>query len=811
MQKAFRQNDRSLLKNSGIYIGFLILLPMALGYYVLGLNHWDMSIPMIYGNGDDIWQMTLTKALTDTGWILSNPFLGAPETASWHHNAAAQTSALHSIIMLGLNIFIKDPIFLQQFYYMLNFSLIALTSFTACKLLNISKLCGICVAFLFAFTTFRINFLIYSFIPNYFIVPLAIVSVIWTLQGKFDHILLTAPKKIITDRFFLLGALFILLIAISDGYYAFFILLTLGFAAGARTILVGWKKPILLAPPTIYILLLIAASLLIQLPLYSYKKDHHSEFYPTGTTVDPVLTKHSFEAEVYSTSLKQLIAPSTSHRIPSIAKIGEKILSTNAAARKYSAVAAVSLGFLGSVLLAMALTALALPIIRKADTPSAINNELSLIDTLLPLILFSLLCCIFGGIGTLVALIFPTIRAYDRFAVLLMFFLLLFGARIADLWRDSKEQKGQIFISALILTITIIGLFDQIPATSNRRNQPFADQYIAERNFVSNLEHAIPKNSMVYQYPYAQYLRESSYYGWGAFSQVRLYLNSHTIHWSNGGAKNSPADDWNYRVSKLTFTQQLVEIEALGFKSIVIDRTVVKGEEYLGIRQALQALNYKVVEDDASNLAYALLNDPGYRINYTPDYKNISTIDINSKEAATKNLYPLLVNRDSFIDFVRSYSGNFPITVSNKMHPGLFLDGSVLTKGAGDSAISPLDVMKGNLSCAREEAASSNKELLLKLTLTNKSAFNWSIGAGQFPIKIGYHIEGIDGTVTQWDNGYRASSNRVLQPGESETLTVPLSALQLPSINKTKSPHLRFALVQDGNAWFSNISCVIPL
>lgn len=110
MQEALRQNKKPLLKKLGIYIGLLIILPMVLGYYVLGLNHWDMSIPMIYGNGDDIWQLTLTKVLTDTGWVLSNPFLGAPEVASWHHNAAAQTSALHSVIMLGLNFFIKDPI-----------------------------------------------------------------------------------------------------------------------------------------------------------------------------------------------------------------------------------------------------------------------------------------------------------------------------------------------------------------------------------------------------------------------------------------------------------------------------------------------------------------------------------------------------------------------------------------------------------------------------------------------------------------------------------------------------------------------------
>ncbi|MFP3540073.1 hypothetical protein [Pseudomonas sp. SIMBA_021] len=810
MQEALRQNKKPLLKKLGIYIGLLIVLPMVLGYYVLGLNHWDMSIPMIYGNGDDIWQLTLTKVLTDTGWVLSNPFLGAPEVASWHHNAAAQTSALHSVIMLGLNFLIKDPIFLQQFYYLLNFSLIALTSFIACRLLNISRLCGICVAFLFAFTTFRINFLIYSFIPNYFIVPLAIVSAIWTLQGKFDHILLTNPKNLITNRSFLLGALFVLLIALSDGYYAFFTLLILGFVAGSRAVLVGWRKPILMTPAITYILLLVIVSVLLQLPLYNYKKNHHSEYFPTGTTEDPVLIKQPFEAEVYSTSLKQLLAPNPQNTIPIIGDIGQKMLNSNNAARKYANAVTVALGLLVSFFLAIALISLALPILRRTSHPVIPGQQLSLTDALLPLILFSLLCNIFGGIGTIVALIFPTIRAYDRFGVLLTFFLLLFGAQLIDKWRDSKGKNRQKFASALIIAITMAALVDQIPTTSNGRSQSVADQFIAEREFVSSLEKSVPKDSMVYQYPYSQYLRESPYYGWGSFSHIRLYLNSHTLHWSNGGAKNSPADDWNYRTSKLPFAQQLTEIEALGFKSIVIDRSVLKNEEYSEIRQTLQTLNYQLIEGKG-NFSYALLHNPGYLIHYTPDYKNINSIEILSKEASNRNSYPVLVNGNTFSAFVTTYSGDVPVTVNNKTHSELFLDGSVLTRGAGDTAITPFDVMKGNLTCTPEGGASSNKDLSLKLTLTNKSDFNWSMGAGPFPIRIGYHIEKTDGTVTQWDNGYRAPSNRILRPGESETLTVPLSALKLPSINKGESPQLRFALVQDGSAWFSNVSCTVPL
>lgn len=271
-------------KQTAITLSFLIVAPLIIAYFAMGLDKSGIESPFAYDHLDEIWQFTLTKMLKETGWILSNPYLGAPEIARWHYHSAAQTSALHSIIMLMMSPFFDSAITLQQTYYILNFPLITLTTYLACRLLKISHLPAICAALLFAFSTYRFNLLIYSFLPNYFCIPLAIVAVVWIFQGKFEQGLTSTSlptifKTLFKNRLFVAGLAFIILIALSDGYYAFFSLLLFGFAGSVRLCLGGWKQPKLLLPALIYISTLVAVSLLIQLPLYEYKKTHHDEFF----------------------------------------------------------------------------------------------------------------------------------------------------------------------------------------------------------------------------------------------------------------------------------------------------------------------------------------------------------------------------------------------------------------------------------------------------------------------------------------------------------------------------------------------------
>ena len=814
-----------------LWAALLVVCSLVLAMYMLGLTDWDLSIPLVYATGDDLWQLTLTKVLRDTGWILTNPYLGAPEVASWHHNAAAQTSALHSVLMLALSPFVQDAVQLQQVYYLINFPLICLTSFVACRLLGIGRLPAFCVGLLFAFTTFRINFLFYAFLSNYFMVPLALVSVIWILTGRFSafreepdavssrwHHLV----RLMRSRDFGLGLVFIVLVAASDGYYAFFTLLLLGFAGFVRAVIGDWKRPLLLLPVGIYIFSLLTVALALALPLHLYKKNHLSEFYPNGVE-DPVLIKHPFEAEIYSSSLKLLIAPILNHRIERWGAFGNRVVATSDGARLFkNGRALVPLGTLGSLLLGVALALLAIPSLRKMDRPIiTLGREVSdrtfvsppQEDAGLSLVLFIFLCSISGGIGTLIALVFPTIRAYDRFPLFLIFVLYLGAAFFATRKLRNAGLPGRTAWTALILLVTAAALYDQSPNDARKGSKQIETQFLAERRFVQKVEAALPPNAMVYQYPYSQYLRDSKDYGWGSFSHIRLYLHSQQLRWSNGGAKNSPADDWNFRISQLPLDYLITEVEAAGFSGFVVDRTVVKDAKYEMVRETFASRGYEILEDAPSKLTFIRLRDPGFRLIYDQGYREADRIIVTDLKRLAESELAGLVESEALKRFVNDHASK-PNTVIRKAdHPELFIDSSVSTRGFGQTPIKPISDMHGHLGCQVEPASSSGggKETLV-LTIANESRFDWKLNDGPFPIRVGVHIHQVGGKILRFDDGFRIPTDAYVRRSANHTIRVPLDSVPVSSELRAQGPlAAEFALVQDGSAWFGNIHCTVPL
>ena len=808
----------------------LIGTPLALAYWALGLNHWNLSIPLIYTNADDIWQLVLTKMLVDTGWVLTDPYLGAPGVAHWYNNAAAQTSALHSVLMLGLSSVIPDAVRLQQTYYLLNFPLICVTSFVACRLLGIARLPAFAVGMLFAFTTFRFDYLFYAFLPNYFMVPLALVAVIWILSGRFTRLFEAADatggpwrqlRQVLRSRDFLLGLLFVLLMAVSDGYFAFFTLLLLGFSVMARATLGDWRRPLALVPAGVYIGAVLGAALLLQWPLHTYKETHRDEFYPHGV-LDPSLVKHPFEAEVYSTSLKMLVAPIPANRVPALGKLGAWMSRTNDQARAFKqGKATVPLGTLASLLFAAALMMAAVPAARRAmlrRVSSAASSQVSapatesVPDALLSLTLFIFLCSIFGGVGTLIALAFPTIRAYDRFPLFLIFVLYLGGAWFMTQKLRCGGTLARFTWAGLLVLVTAAALYDQIPTDSRRGSPEVKARFLAEGRFVRQIEAALPPDAMVFQFPYSQYLRESKYYGWGSFAGVRLYLHSHDLRWSNGGAKNSPADDWDDFTSRLPLDNMITEVEAAGFKGFVIDRTVVKTVKYEAFHRAFLSRGDHILDDAASQLAFVKLRDPGYRLAYDHSYKGANSITVtNPARLLEQTRFSRYVNAEALKRFVAAHDLKAGDVILRAQQPALFADTTALTRGMGQAAIKPITDMRGQLTCKIETTPGADHGTIL-LRLDNQSPFDWKLNHGPFPIRIGLHVLQANAKMLRWDDGYRVPTHAYIRRGSSETIRVPLSAIPFGTYPSSAGPlAAQFALVQDGNAWFGDINCTLPL
>lgn len=801
----------------------LAVISLALGMIVMHVFSWDLSIPWTYNlkiQGDEVWQLALTKTLVDNGWVLNNQYLAAPSIAHWYVNPAAQTSSLHSVLLLMLSLVVHNAVKLQQVYFLLNFPLIALTAFVACRSLAVSRLPAAATGLLYCFITYRFNQDFYAYIANFFMIPLALLPVYWTIRGDYAQLadignkVVLRVRNILTSRKFALGTFFSILMALSDGYYAFFTLLLLGFAVMTRVVCGDWRRPSRLLAPGLQIIALMTVTLVMMLPLMHYRSDHVSEFYPNGIQ-DASLVRHPFEAEVYATNLKLLLAPGTDHRVPELASLGTRLNESTNAARKYPLGNIAPLGFLASLLLALSFIWMLWSLFGDKTQSVEISDLAGTAEGTLRasvgLTLFVFLCATAGGIGSLVAMVYPSIRAYERFLVFLIFVLYMGGAASFSIALSRFNTRGRCIAYISLGVVCALSLFDQIPRHTVRANEAVAATFIAERTFVQGIERQLPKGAMVYNYPYSQYLSDSKYYGWGSFHQYRLYLHSKTLRWSNGGEKNTPVDLWHARIASLPVAQLLTELQAVGFRGIVIDRRVVKDDEYQRIAAAIQHLSgAQLVPDADSELAFAELKSPGYVLTYNPSFRRVQQVIITDRKLMLSNRISRYVDRNNLGKVLADEDadgGHF--VVESSAHPDVFPEANKIDRGLGDSAIKPLSDMKGAMQCEVQRSGAGEQVMI---RITNSSSFDWEFNAGSFPISIGVNLYSPRGGLLSWDKGIRLPGAVAIAQGETVPVAFPVALIESKVQLPERVPYqVQFRLVQDGNAWFNAVDCRIPM
>jgi len=793
------------------------VLPLLLAVILFGAYNWDFSIPFSYGMHDGTYHLVSAKGLLENGWIFENKYLGAPGVADWHFHAAAQTSALHSVIIKVIGFFTNDAIASVQYYYFLNFSLISSTTYVAFRLAKVNSWLALSAGFIFAFLNYRlVNNLEVLFLGSYFMIPLVGLVVYWSALGEFTVDSKSNFKEIVFSKRFLFSLLVMIVMGTSDGYYSFFTLLLLLFSALITLLNYGSRSLINFSIPIVFAGVVLAMVTALSFPIDQYKKNHMSEFYPNGK-LDEWMIKKPFEAEVYSTSLKLLVAPAYYHRNELLSDISKKIISTNNEHKEnVSWVPLHPLGFLGTIFLIITFSFLA---IRKIDGHSAnatqFENEehAHKLRILAVLSLFVFLSSIYGGVGTIVALGFPTIRAYERFIVFLIFFNMLATYYFISTRLTLKLSRNIFFIGAIVL-ITFFAIWDQSPrykskykdasfiAPPNGGDVSFGG-FVAEKLFIQKLESVLPKGALVYQYPYSQFLDNNKYYKGGVSGHMRAYLHSKDLHWSNGASKNSPIDIWHRTLADSDLDTILEILPQYGFNAVLIDRAVVKDDEYALIKKYVrQKIGVEIINDDNAKMAYFILPTNGFTLVFDDNYKYPNTIFIKDVELVDFSKLPSYINKEKLKVVIESYVRSKNITLNLSSITGLF------DKKRYDSRIisinTPLDkaLLKGDLVSSIEHielVESGNINIVLEIK--NKSNIDWKLNSGLLPISIGYHIYNKDNQLLEWDNAYRVNSKMILLSGESKNLTINIDSLNLHNLC-TEGCKLVFELVQDGNTWF---------
>ncbi|MFK2904144.1 hypothetical protein ISP17_09210 [Dyella ginsengisoli] len=791
----------------------VLVAPFAIAFVAFGGAGWDFSVPMVYGKYDDIWQLILTKSLLDNGWFLNNPYLGAPGIANGYFNSAAQTSSIHSVIMKVIGIFVSDSVRVQYYYYFLNFPLISFTSYISCRMLRVSRLFAVSVGILFSLSLYRLNFPYFAFISNYFMVPLAILVVIWCAKGAYLKGEAKSFKEVVLELkasgMFWLSVLIVFLMAISDGYYAFFTALLLGFAS---LVVVFQKRhrPFLNGlVPLFFAGLIISITLIMMIPLTQYRNAHPEEFFPGGVQ-DPALTIHPFEAEVYASTLKVMLTPNLNHRVHWIARLAEKMRQSGAPARKYGYGVSGQLASLASICFLLLMSVFCFPrwilenrfVNNLAEVPES-GDPGQIIYILGLIAAFIFVTETMGGVGSLIALVYPFIRAYERLSIFLIFVALLAAALFLTNLLSRRVKNSPVTL-LLVGIVTMIALLDQIPVNLARSmSSPDAQRFLAERTLVHEVESQLKPGAMVYQYPYAQYMAPSPYYGMGSQAQTRSYLHSHTLRWSNGASKNSAVDLWHRDLAKLGPVDLMDELVDYGFRGVLIDRWVVNDHEFAAVGDAIKSIGGReTAENSTARMAFFKLPDYGFHLQMDKDFQVPYRLVLHEDVPLDYARLPPYVDGDLLKEILQSYKGGLPKQLEFSKYPGL-LDVplySTIVRGFVEN----VDQKKllGDVDCVSQKVSDfSGPYTNIPLQLTNNSTFAWRLGAGSHPITLGYHVVDSEGAVVSWDNGFRIKSGLLLSPGKSQRVV-----LKIPSSDFQqyigRDYRVVFELLQEGNAWF---------
>lgn len=571
---------REAVRASGARSGILAYFSTAaLGILIpaIVLRLWNANwhLPFgSFGTGDLLFHSGMFKGMLENGWYWTNKYLGAPGTMVIHDFPYYPN--LHMVIVKFLALFVRDYGSLLNLYFILTFPLSALTALISLRSFGVSMAPAMLAGLLFSCLPFHFQRNEgHIFYTAYFMFPLLAMFAIRAWRGE-----LAGVPGWWKSRRFLFGCLTFSLAAFDLPYYSFFAVCFT--ASGGLYAWMAKKQGAHFA----------AAALLAGVSLISFAINvSPARVYVSRNGRNPsVAARGMAESELYGLKFIQLVLPITGHRVPLAAHLRN---AYNAAMPLVNENDSASLGLIGSLGLAVLLAALFFQ--------SSADDRLPLLGTLSRINLLAVGLGIVGGLGAMIALVMPEIRAYNRISVCIGFFSLFAVALTID-WLFPARRLQWPLCGALL----VLGIWEQ---TSPR----FAPAYGAiqrnfddTRNLVARIEAALPPGSMVLQLPHMSFPENGSLLSMGDYDPMMAYLNSASLRWSYGTVRGRSLDDQMKEITRRPVPDMVREAALIGFRGIYIDRFGYlpgRGIE----RELIQLLGVQPLESRSGRLAFFTL------------------------------------------------------------------------------------------------------------------------------------------------------------------------------------------------------------
>ena len=124
----------------------------------------------------------------------------------------------------------------------------------------------------------------------------------------------------------------------------------------------------------------------------------------------------------------------------------------------------------------------------------------------------------------------------------------------------------------LCVLVLVGGLFDQTTKNDVPPYKALKAEHDSICRFVAALERTLPPGAMVLQLPFIHFPEANPINHMGDSDHLRMYLNSHTLHWSHGTVKGRYGSDVLSLLCAAPIEETLERFAAMGYQGIHIDR-----------------------------------------------------------------------------------------------------------------------------------------------------------------------------------------------------------------------------------------------
>ncbi|WP_353650872.1 hypothetical protein ABLG96_08255 [Nakamurella sp. A5-74] len=598
----------------------------------------DWRVPFVY-QGDALGSAAHFVTTLETGWYESQPRLGFPYGQHYHDFPFSDDLHLVFAKVLG---WVTGGHWVAAFngYYLLTFPLAAAGAVWFLRQCRLTGPTTVVLAVLYSVAPYHLQRNeAHLFLSGYYLIPVAMVLVLRVVRGqplwgtrprpRPDTGAVARVRSVLTGRG--AGTVVILGLLVTSGvYYAVFVLLLLAVAAlvavaGHRS----WSRFRGAVMAGIVGVGWFGMALLPDL-LHAWKYGSDGDAFSRGGDGPQFLGLRIFG----------MLMPSPDHPIPELAALRKWFVARYPPDAEWPALGLVgTIGFL--LLLGVGLGRM----MRTSAGPVRPGSRLEAFGALAGLSLIATLVATTGGLGLVVSMITPAMRAWNRMVIVIALLALAgFGltleavaVRLRRRWAEPGRRHApgrppmpvqRIVLVLSVLTLLVGGADQSLPSAVQQPST--VASFESDESFFVEVEASLPAGAAVFQLPFRAYPEGELIDGTTESDQLRGLLHTRSLRFSAGGIKGRPQTDWPAEVVALPTADFLTDIAIVGYSGIVIDRLAVPDRGASLLRRLEPTLRQPTVTSVDGRFAYLSLDTvlAGVESSMTPQQRARHTAEI---------------------------------------------------------------------------------------------------------------------------------------------------------------------------------------